>query len=464
MSLRVLTDPFTFKGIGLEDLFVSRFDEHNVPWAYTSEAQFREKWPTEVTVVPLSPNGATFYDRLANTLADRVDRVVVQLEAGVYHLNSFRMAGSSGDPLYAFGFWFGRKLQGFVGRGPDKTIVQMDANSLTQQQLDAMALIPAALFSPLQLGMCRFDGAPGSPVILSGLTFRAADQQMLTAVYRDIDIVVPQPAPHQGVVIYSGGDSIVTHARFQAAGRASFGRPPFEMANLNTQYGTHLWENVEFDGRRAKELDPAQPRRCGVVMANNETSHRMRNCWMHHSNLTRYAVNDQNRDTAGTYEVSGCQSDHISETNNVDPALNGGESLKGVGTGVQYGWESCSGVIRVTGNVIVQSSDLPKAGFGEIPTPFRLTSVGSRNPVGGRFYATDNVYVWPKAPWLNGWAAIRVQTDTHWWTDGVQNTIFFEQNGTRLLPFEYAGSWPPPQSAITAAGVAPTTHYILRRN
>lgn len=463
-TMRVMTDPVTFSGVGLDDYYVEKYADDRVPWSITSEAQLRELWPLGVTVVPLSPLGGSFWGRIDATLAGRTDRVVIQLEEDVYHLDSFRMAGSSGDPLYSFGFWFGQKLQGFIGRGADKTVVQMDANSMTQAQLDAMALIPAASFSPLQLGMCRFDGAPGSPVLLSGVTFRAADQQMLTAVFPDIDIVVPQPAPHQGVIIYSGSDSIVTYCRFQAAGRAAFGRPPFEMGNLGSQYGRQIWENNEFDGRRAKEIDPAQPRRCGVVMLNNETESRMVNCWMHHSNVTRYAVNDQNRDTAGSYLVQGCQSDHISETENRDPALNNGESLRGLGTGVQYGWESCSGDIRVTETVVVQSSKLPRAGYGELPIPFRLTSVGSRNPVGGRFYAVDNIYTWPGTPHLNGWAAIRVQTDTHWWTDGVQNTLHFEQDGVRLEPFDYAGPWPPPQAVLDDAGVSPATHYILRRN
>lgn len=463
MTLRILVDPFTVRGVGLRDTYPSRWSETRPPWAYTSEEQFRVGWPPGVTVVPLHPDGATLYERLANTLNAHPGRVVVQLEAATYDLTSFRMEGASGDPVYAFGFWFGDRLQGLVGRGADKTFVQMVANSMTTAQLNRMKTMTAAAFAPLQMAFCRLDGAPGSPVILSGITFQADDQQMLTAVAPDVDAVVPQPAPHQGVVIYSGSDSVVTYCRFRGAGRALTPAPPFEMANLNSQYGSHLWKNTEFDGRRSPDRMPGRPRRVGLVMLNNETRHEMVDCWMHHSNTSRYAANDENRDTSGTYIARGCQIDHVSDNENTDPALNGGRTLRGYTNPSPLGWESCNGPIVVEKTVVAQTNPFPRAGAGQIPTHFQLTSVGGRDPRGGRFEAIDNVYLWPAHPHLNGYAGFSVAPSTWWWRDGVTNTITVRQNDVTLQPFEVVGPWPPSLAQLDAAGVSYTTHYLLRR-
>lgn len=463
MSLRVLVDPFTTRGVGLRDSYPSRWSEARPPWAYTSEEQFRVDWPSGVKVVPLHASGATLYERLANTLAATTGRVVVQLEAAVYHLTSFRMEGASGNPVYAFGFWFGDRLQGLVGRGADKTFVQMDADSMTTAQLNRMKTMTAAAFSPLPMGLCRIDGLPGSPVILAGITFQADDQQMLTAVAPDVDVVVPQPAPHQGVIIYSGSDSIVSYCRFRGAGRALNPAPPFEMANLNSQYGTHLWRRTEFDGRRSPDRDPARPRRVGLVMVNNETRHEMVDCWLHHSNTSRYAANDENRDTTGAYIVRGCQADHVSDNENTDPALNGGKSLRGFTNPSPFGWESCSGPITVDQSVIAQTNPFPRAGAGQLPTHFQFTSVGGRDPRGGRLQAVDNVYLWPAHPHLNGFAGISVSPSTWWWRDGVNTTLTVIQRGNRLLPFEVGDPWPPSAAQLAAAGVSYNTHYLLRR-
>lgn len=461
----IAADSITLEGVGLPDIFPRLWSEGREPWRITSEAQLRDRWPSGVVVVPLSNIGATFAQRLTNTINAQPagTRVVIQLEAATYVLNSFEVAGG-GRVTYAFGFWHGAKLQGFIGRGADKTIIHMAANSMSPAQLADLATMTQAAFSPLQMGLCRLDGGPGDPVILSGITFRAADQQMLTAKAPDVNIAVPQPAPHQGVVIYSDSDSIVTYCRFQAAGRAAYSQPPFEMGNLNGQYGTHVWANCEFDGRRAKEVDPLQPERVGVVMLNNEESSRMIDCWQHHSNVSRYAVNDENRNTQGEYIVQGCQSEYISNNQNTDPNLNGGNSLRGWVTCADYGWESTSATIRVSDSVIRQTFDSPDGGFGEIPTHFRITSVGARNPAGGRFYAEDNVYLTLPFPHLNGYATIRVQANTPWWIDGVQNTLFFTQKGVRLQPWEHTGAWPPTEAQLVAAGISPDTHYILRRN
>ena len=129
-------------------------------------------------------------------------------------------------------------------------------------------------------------------------------------------IVVPQPAPHQGIVFYSdtNPNAIVSYTRFLAAGRACLSGPPFEMADVSSQYGLIKWNNCEFDGRRAAEIDPARPRRCTVWMGNNETLSEITDSWLHHSNVSRYAANDQNRETQGQYTLVRCKLERITDT------------------------------------------------------------------------------------------------------------------------------------------------------
>src|SRR5699024_8678206 len=156
-----------------------------------------------------------------------------------------------------------------------------------------------------------------SPVLLGGLTFRAADQQMVHSKHPNlVESVVPQPAPHNGVMIFPNSHAVVSHVRFQAAARAWTQYPPFECGNANSQYGTILWNTCECDGRRSPDLDPARPRRAGVLLINNETSSIMRDCWMHHSNVSRYAANDENRDTSGLYRLERCKAEQITNQRN----------------------------------------------------------------------------------------------------------------------------------------------------
>ena len=449
------------------------WSDTNVPWAYSSTSEFTTAWPSGVSIVDIQTGSGDFYTNLANTVNAAPGRVVVRLGSGVYSLNKFRMIGASGNPTYSFGFWF-PKLQGFLGQGPDKTYIQLDANATTvdtngstNRTADAhtyMEQMDPAAFAPLQRGLCRFDGSAASPILLAGVTFRAADQLPLTAKYSDsgalTGVYVPQPSPHQGVVLYSGLSAILSYVRFQAAGRAMSSAPPFEMSNLGSQYGEIRINNCEFDGRRSPDLDPARPRRCGPLMGNNEDHHEMVDCWIHHSNISRYAVNDENRNTQGVYIVTRCKAEQITNNQNRDPAINSGNSLGGYTNATPFGWESCNGTITVTDSTVVQDNSQSS---GQVPCHFQLTSVGARNPQGGRFYLHGGQHGNNGFPGLDGYVTFRIATNTYWVSDGYNNTIFaYHKDGQRLLPYQYTGTWPASPATLQAAGVTPQTHYIVR--
>jgi hypothetical protein len=436
------------------------WSDTNLPWAYTSTSVFTENWPPGQTIVDIQTGSSDFYTNLANTVNAAPGRVVVRLGVGVYHLNQFRMIGSSGKSTYAFGFWF-PKLQGFLGQGADKSIIQMDANSVSSQQLADMAAMDPNEFVPSQMGFCRIDGTdPAKPVLIAGVTFRAADQQMLTQKHPNLPSVVPQPAPHQGVAIYAGAYGVVSHVRFQGAGRALNSSPPFETANITSQYATIKWFNCEFDGRRSPALDPARPRRCGVWMGNNETLSEFDDCWFHHSNVSRYAANDENRNTTGEYIINRCVSQQITNTQNTDPALNNGASLGGYTNASNFGWESVSGTITLNDCVVYVDNQYTN---GQWPAHLQLTSTGSRNPQGGRMYVNGGRFRHTKFSQIDEFVTVRIQQSTYWWIDGFNTTLNIKhRDGQRLLPYQYTGSWPVSAQTLANAGVTPATHYIIK--
>ena len=473
---RTLIDPRTLRGVGLDDLSTVDWDfnDTQVPWFYQSTSEFMENypsgWPTP-TVVPIQTGAATFRQNVLNTLSSN-GRCLIELDEAVYHLTSFEAA--AGDPMYAFGFWDTR-LVGFIGKGPDKTVIQMDANSLSSTQRSGIAAFTAASWGVLNIGMMRIDGDAASPAVLAGVTVRAADQQIIPSFASDNLIVGGQPAPHRGVTFFRRGSSpygyfYQSHVRYQGAARAATSRPPFESANFDSQYSYGYSHHVESDGRRSPELDAARPRRCGVMMGNNEQVSELHDVWLHHSNVSRYAVNDENRDTSGLYLVERVKAEQITVNQNRDPALNGGASLGGWTNATPFGWESCNGTIRVQRTIISQDNPNPLSGVGQIPMHFQMTHVGDRNPVGGRFYADDNEYRWPAHPHLDGFAGFRISQTSHWWLNGspagsphrLNETIFVTQDGVRLQPAVISGTWPPTLASLTAAGITPHTHYLVR--
>ena len=440
------------------------FSDDNVPWAYPTdltarEELFTQEWPSGVNIVDLQTGGVDFWDNLSGTVASAGSRVVVRIPAGVHQLTSFRMIGPSGDPTYSFGFWF-PNLQGFLSSGADECAVEMAADSMSTAQLTALGQMDRASFSPNQMGLCRLDGTTESPILLAGLTFRAADQQMLTTKAEDLPVFIPQPAPHNGVVMYAESPAQLSHVRFQAAGRAINSRPPFEHSNIGSQYGTIVYRNCEFDGRRSPDLDPAMPRRCSTLGLNNEVRHELYRCHGHHSNVSRYAANDENRPTQGIYIVTECKFDHITDQQNTDPALNGGASLGGWTNATPFGWESCNGTITVTDCIVSQDNT---SSAGQVPMMFQLTSVGERNPQGGRMYVNGGEYRNPGFPSVDGFVGFRILPSTYWWIDGFDTTLFvYHRGGQRLTPYVVEGTWPPTAQSLTNAGITTTSHYLIR--
>lgn len=464
------------KGIGLVDRPISSttdWSDTNVPWAYKSTEEFTAEWPVQnLQIVDIQTGSADFYTNLMATVNAAPGRVIVRLGAGTYRFNQFRMIGSSGDPTYSFGFWH-TKLQGFLGQGADKTVIQMDANSMSQAQLDKLATMNPTLFAPNMMSLLRIDspsayaGTAGFKIYIAGVTFQAADQQNLTSVDwagGGVAPYTPQPAPHGGLVIYNQSEALVTHTRFVGAGRAMSSAPPFEHANVSSQRSIINWKKCEFDGRRAASLDPARPRRCGPVMANNETVSEFEDCWMHHSNVSRYAANDENSATSGHYSFERCKLEQITNNLNSDPAINGGNTLNGYTNATVAGWESCSGTIDIRNSII--SQDNPNktnpGGAGQFACHVQFTSTGGRNPQGGRINLQGNQYrctVWPS---VDGFLSIRVASATHWWQDGIDNTVSAQGSTGRLAPYVVSATWPPSAQDLATAGVTPTTHYLVR--
>lgn len=437
------------------------WSDSNLPWAYSSTSQFTADWPVGTTIVDIQTASGDFYTNLKNTCDAASGRVVVRLGQGDYVLNQFRLIGTSGSQTYAFGFWHS-KLQGILGQGPDKTFITMAANSMTQAQLDALAVMVRADFAPNAMGMMRVDGSsPTSPVLLAGFTMRATDQQLMTSFGSDMtDIYRPQPAPHNGLVMGQSAYGLIQYVRFQAAGRAINSAPPFEHANINSQYGTTTWKNCEFDGRRSPALDPARPRRCGVVMVNNETESQFIDCWMHHSNVSRYAANDQNRDTQGQYVLTRTKLEQITNTHNTDPAINGGNTLGGYTNASLCGWESCNGTITLTDCIMSQDNSYTD---GSISQHLQFTSVGSRNPTGGRLYVYGGRYHNTAWPQLEDFLCVKALNSTSWVTEGYNTTMMvYHRDGQRLQPYVISTSWPPSAGTLAAAGVTPSTHFLIR--
>jgi hypothetical protein len=430
------------------------WSDSNVPYAFTDASEMYARLPAGLSVADLNTSSSDFYTNLANTVGAAPGRVVVRLPARRHVLHSFRLIGSSGDPKYAFGFWF-PKLAGFICEaGPLNCSIEMAANSYTDAQLQAIAAMTSASNAPLQAGLCRIDSSESTPLFLAGVTFRADDQQMLTSVPSDVPAATPQPAPHQGVVLYpaSVGAGVITHCRFQGAGRAMTSSPPFEMANMTSQFGKFQVFKTEFDGRLSEVFNTARPRRCGPLMLNNEETSLLQDSWLHHSNVSRYAANDDNRVTTGAYSLTRVKAEQITNTKN--------DGLGGYTNATPLGWESVGGTITLTDCIVSQDNPYTDK---QIAQHLQLTTV-ARNPAGGRLRVNGGVFRNPGFPVLDGWLCFRI-TASHWQSDGYDTTLaVYRSDGYKKAPYVYTGAWPPTAAALAAARVAPDTHYLVRQS
>ena len=451
------------------------WDDGNLPWSYNTTNQFTEGFTQGVTWTDLYTGTfaqSDLWSRITYTIAQVPGngRVYVRIPTGVHNVTSFQTPFViPKNPLYAFGLWFPR-LSGLLGDGPDKTRIHLVANSYSQEQLDALATLNPDTFTPLGNAFARFDGAV-TPFLLGGIKFTAADQQNVTALHPNMaakhGIVVPQPAPHVGIHFEpapSSGTSefIVNNCAFVGCARALLGQPPFECGLINSQYTKSVFRRCDFDGRRDAEVDPLRPRRSTTALVNNEKDMSFVDCHFHHSNIGRFAGNDQNRSPAALstfYNFIRCKFDHMGDEGNTDPLINGGAPLGGVDTRYisPFGFESTNARIRLTDCIITQNTTYARGGIA-------ITQVG-RNPSGGRMEVVDCVFRYEHKPYLNGFATMMIDPSTPWYTDGPATTTSVSREETPLTCHVYptGSSWPPTEAYITAQGLTPETHYIVRR-
>ena len=451
------------------------WDDDNLPWSYATTDAFTEGFTEGITWTDLYTGTfaqSDLWSRITYTIAQVPGngRVYVRIPTGVHNVTSFQTPFViQKNPLYAFGLWFPR-LSGLLGDGPDKTRIHLVANSYSQEQLDALATLNPDTFTPLGNAFARFDGAV-TPFLLGGIKFTAADQQNVTALHPNMaakhGIVVPQPAPHVGIHFEpapSNGTSefIVNNCAFVGCARALLGQPPFECGLINSQYTKSVFRRCDFDGRRDAEVDPLRPRRSTTALVNNEKDMSFVDCHFHHSNIGRFAGNDQNKSPAALstfYNFIRCKFDHMGDEGNTDPLINGGAPLGGVDTRYisPFGFESTNARIRLTDCIITQNTTYARGGIA-------ITQVG-RNPSGGRMEVVDCVFRYEHKPYLNGFATMMIDPSTPWYKDGPATTTSVSREETPLTCHVYptGSSWPPTEAYITAQGLTPETHYIVRR-
>jgi hypothetical protein len=467
--LRQRTSATLFRGRDLLDLDLGfgqdtrywNYSDSNLPQAYTSTAAWESRIPAGTARVDLQTGSSDFWTNLKATVDAAPGRVIVNLPAGDHILRSFRMIGSSGDPTYAFGFWF-PKLAGFSGQGYDKTFVSMAANSVSQAQLDKLATMRQDAFAPNQMALARIDSSETEPFFMGGLTFRADNQNLLESISSDITggVVVPQPAPHGGVIAYTGGYGLMSHVRFQGAGKAWNSQPPFEHANTSSNRGRISYLNCESDGRISEVYDSARPRKCGVFMSNDAYESHLVDSWLHHTNVSRYAANDEGMTQAGRlYEVTRTKIERITDTRN--------DGKGGATNASCFGWESSNAELRVTD--VIASQDNPNSVGNDRAMHLQMTVTGSSadDVAGGRLRVNGGEFRTPGVPQLDGWLCVRA-TPSHFVSDGYDNTMFVYPNadgtGTRKQPWVPGGTWPPTAAQIAAAGVSPQTHFLIRNS
>lgn len=441
------------------------FWKNNPPWAAgTTEAIVTASWPKGLLIVDLPTTGGTFAQRMDAACSAAPGPCVVRLPPGVHHLTKFRLAGRSGRQDFAFGY-FHPKWLGWVGSGAASTIVQMDAGSVSAAQLAHLSTMTAASFDPSELSVALMQPTDASTVYLGGITIRAADQPFLVKVAPDLaakGIITPQPAPHGGIMVGPGKRAVFSYVRFAGASRAMYAAPPFEHGAVSTQYSPSiLLDHCEIDGRRAPELDAKQPYRGGLVMGNNDWRWELRDCWLHHCNVSRIAVNDENRETHGTYRFVRTKVNNVGNRN-IDPKLNGGKPLGGATSAVVAGFESVSGVVEfIDCDFDVNNPDTTTG----ISQHLGFTSTGTRNPHGGRLYVIGGTWRNAAFKTLAGWVTIRALPTTAWVMDGYDATMDVRTAaGVRLQPWVYSGAWPPTTAQMLAAGVSKSTHYLVRHS
>jgi hypothetical protein len=160
------------------------------------------------------------------------------------------------------------------------------------------------------------------------------------------------------------------------------------------------------------------------------------------------------------YEVARSKIERIGDTRN--------DGKGGMTNASALGWESTNAELRVT-DVIV-SQDNPNTVGNDRAQHLQMTVTGNAavdDVAGGRLRVNGGDFRTPGQPQLANWLTVRA-TPSHFVSDGYENTIFVYPNadgsGTRKQPWVYSGTWPPTAAQIAAAGVSPTTHYLIRNS
>lgn len=486
VSLEIWNPAGKWEGVGLgAKLGYRPYNFHakdNPCWKYEVEGEWMpwlEANKGNCTIVPLQRNTSkSFVQNVYDTVNANPGRPVIDLSNsfGVeewFDITEILKIGTGSNDLYAYGLWHSR-LAGFVSlHGPDKTHIRLKAGAISQAQLDLMATLPKSTFSPMALGVIRLDGvaSAGNRLLLGGIDFCAEDQGPITAVHSEmtdnnpageVPVFTPQPAPHNGLVVYPESTTYMSNCRFRGFGRAVVPQPPFECSNFSTQYGYTYIRKTEFDGRLAFEVDPATPRRCNPIMLNNEYYHELVDVHIHDGNISRYAANDQNRDTNSTYILRRFKAERLSDNYNTDPAINGGNTLGGWSPATLFGWESSRAQITVEDGIVIQGNSSTLN--GQKPAHFQMTDVGSPQirRQGGRFKLRNIEWHNPGAPDIDEYLIIRVGNTSYWKSDGYSTTYDIQnKDGKTLQAYEYTGTFPPTKAQLVALNKLPDTHYLV---
>lgn len=458
-----------------QEMLAWDWGEGREPWRQGAGAHpWAAFLPVGVPVVPLKVEaGGDFENQVTQTLNSAPARAIVELPPdtdGQY--SSFKKLGSGQNPTYAFGFYH-QKFAGFYTEGtPENVSVGMAANSVSAEQLTHMEGLTQASFAPLQMGMMRVDTqyqSAAAPVYFGGITFESAPQNPLTTIAPDITggVFTPQAAPHQGLVLYSDSNrrhpgTVLSHVRFRGAGKAMNSQPPFEMGNITSQRNQVRALFSEFDGRMSPRFDASRPRKCGPLMTNGGVEIAVVDSWLHHSNVSRYAANDESVESGAAlsnhYRVERVKIEQISNNQNRQPPLNGGASLGGYTDASCFGYESSNALVEHID--VIAIIDNPKT-TGQVPAHVQFTNTGPARS-GGRYVVRGGVFRHLTFPQLDGFLIARVSQNTAWWTDGFATTFDIQvKRGTPLQAHIHTGSWPPTQAQLDAAGVTPETHYIV---
>lgn len=449
------------------------YSDSNPPWAYPAdpverEALFTAGWPQEVKdgIVDLVGTG-NLRSKLDTTLAPVSGHAVVRLpDLQGQDLTDLLKADPNAPDTFAYGGYH-PKLLGFLGHGADRSWIELKPNSMSQAQLNLLGTLDPNAFTPSHLGSFLLQPHLRDDTYLAGVGFRAHDQPWLPTVHPNLaakGVTPNQPAPHAGLEIGSGKNFTIGYCAFVGFGRAIYPAPPFEHPNINSQYADGVIHHTDLDGRRHPDIDPAQPRRCTVYLGNNEDSSTVRRSWLHDTPLSRYAVNDQNRNTTGTYLVEESKIERIGN-GAVDPALNGGQPLGSASAAVSLGYESSQATIIMRDCIVSVDNDFFRSrNLWGAPQHVGFSNVTPATNRAGVAYFYGGEWRNTAYPEVDGFLCIRIYSDNAWWTTGVANTLFVYEyeGGPRKAPWHYTGTWPPTTGQIATAGVTPQTHYIVR--